>query len=296
MSVSAIPKRRAPKSRFDSLGDRMKAYESRETERTLMPGLPVIVRLDGRKFHKFTKGMPRPFYEPMSRAMIETARYLVEEVQPNFAYTQSDEITLGFWNDDPLAEQAHAGWVQKIVSLIAATASVRFFEEVLKTMPERAKKRPVFDARVFNLPNLTEAANCVLWRTWDCEKNSLTMAASAYYSPDELHKKSGSEKHEMLYAKGVNWADYPAFFKNGTFLRREIVERKMTPAELARIPEKHRPSHSGVLIRRKVVEVEMPKFGSLANPEDFLFYNAPVRLRTAPVAQPDEVIAEGAQA
>jgi tRNA(His) guanylyltransferase len=287
-ALPAIRKKRLPKSRFDSLGDRMKAYERRETERTLMPALPVIVRLDGRAFHTFTKGMTRPFYEPMSRAMIETARYMVKESHANFAYTQSDEITLGFWNDDPTAEQAHAGRVQKLVSLLAAMASVKFLEEVILRMPERAKKLPIFDARVFNLPNLAEAANCVLWRTWDCEKNSITMAASAYYPHKELQGKNGPAKHEMLFAKGVNWADYHAFFKNGTFLRRENVERAMTPAELARIPAKHRESRGGLVTRSSIVEVDMPKFGSLANPVGFLFHKEAPQLRTAPEALPDE--------
>ncbi len=68
------------KSRFDGLGDRMKLYEMREAGRRLMPGLPVIARLDGRTFHTFTKGMPRSFFMPMSLAMIETLSRLLSYI------------------------------------------------------------------------------------------------------------------------------------------------------------------------------------------------------------------------
>lgn len=282
MPITAVPKRSAVKNRFDSLGDRMKAYEERETGRTTMPGLPVIVRLDGRAFHTFTKGVPRPFFEPMSLAMIETARYLVKESGANFAYTQSDEITLAFWNDDAFVPPVHAGRIQKLVSLLASMATAKFNQEVLLRMPERAKSLPLFDARIFNLPSLDEAANCVLWRTWDCEKNSITMAASAYYSHEELQGKNGPEKHEMLYAKGVNWAEYPEFFKNGTFLRREAVTAELTSSALAKIPEKYRP---GCVTRSVVVEVDMPRFSSVANPVGVLFYKELPQLRAGSGAE-----------
>jgi tRNA(His) guanylyltransferase len=268
------------KSRFDALGDRMKKYERMETARTLMPGLPIMVRLDGRGFSKFTRGMTRPFHEPMSRAMIETARYLVEQTHASFAYTQSDEITLGFWNADPKQEALFGGRVQKLVGIYAGMATSKFMEQVMLRMPDRIKRYPVLDARVFNLPNLDEMAECVLFRALDCAKNSITMAASAHYSHRELHGKSGAEKHEMLRAKGVNWVDYPEFFKNGTFLRRETATAEVSAERLARIPEKHRHLHTGVTARTSVVEVDMPPFARVANPKEVLFEGAKPVLRT----------------
>lgn len=258
----------------------MKEYESFETDRRLMPGLPVMVRLDGRSFSKFTKGMTRPFHEPMSRAMIETARYLVKEAQANFAYTQSDEISLVFWNPDYQHDPMFKGRVQKLTSILASMATSKFGQLVAETMPDRSKLLPAFDARVFNMPNLAEMTNCVLFRVLDCAKNPLTMAASAYYRHSELHGKSGSDKHEMLRAKGVNWAHYPEFFKNGTFLRRESVVEVLPAEILAKVPEQHRDRTSTVK-RSKVVEVVMPPFSRLANQEGFLFRGEAPVLRTA---------------
>jgi tRNA(His) guanylyltransferase len=39
-----------------SLGDRMKLYES-INKKFLIPNIPVIIRLDGKAFHSFTKRM-----------------------------------------------------------------------------------------------------------------------------------------------------------------------------------------------------------------------------------------------
>lgn len=44
----------------ETLSDRMKEYES-NTQIKLIKKLPVIVRLDGRSFSKFTKGFEKPF-------------------------------------------------------------------------------------------------------------------------------------------------------------------------------------------------------------------------------------------
>ena len=46
------------------------------------------------------------------------------------------------------------------------------------------------------------------------------MLASAHYSHAELAGKSNTEKHEMLFAKGVNWAKQTADFKRGRVVRR----------------------------------------------------------------------------
>lgn len=273
-------------SRFDALGDRMKTIEMMEAGRKLMPGLPIMVRLDGRSFHTFTRGMPRPFHEPLSRAMIETARYLVAETQACFAYTQSDEITLAYWSEDAACKTIFDGRIQKLTSILAAMATAKFNQEVAARMPEKAKLLPVFDARVFNMPSLDDMVDCVLFRALDCAKNSITMAASAFYSHKELHGKGGAEKHEMLHAKGVNWAKYPEFFKNGTFLRRETVEKEFTAEELARMPEKHRPT--GPVLRTRVCELDMPPFARVANPKAVLFFNATPVLRREDNAPAEE--------
>lgn len=55
----------------DSLGDRMKGYES-VSRNFLTRRVPAIIRLDGKAFHTFTKGMEKPFDPVLTQAMQET--------------------------------------------------------------------------------------------------------------------------------------------------------------------------------------------------------------------------------
>jgi hypothetical protein len=84
-----------------SLGDRMKWYEKRYSH-VVMPMIPVMARIDGRSFSKFTAGLARPYDERMSRLMIDTTKFLVEQTNARCGYTQSDEITLVWLAEDPL--------------------------------------------------------------------------------------------------------------------------------------------------------------------------------------------------
>lgn len=260
------------KTRFEALGDFAKSFENMQSSARLMPGLPILMRLDGIGFSKFTKGMTRPFHAPMSYAMIETARHLVAISHADFAYTQSDEITLGFLPEDAREDLSFSGRVQKLVSTYAAKATSRFQREAAECMPERLRLEPVFDARVWNVPDLDVLVESVLFRALDCQKNSITMAARAYYSHKEVMGKSSADKHEMLHAKGVNWAEYPRFFKDGTFLRRSLVEKTLTPTELARIPEGRKPT--GPVMRSVIAELDLPPFARITNPKEVLFKGA----------------------
>ena len=64
----------------DPLGDRCKRFEMAEAGRTLMPGLPVLARLDGRAFHTFTRGMQRPFDARFMEAKIDIAKRVFHAV------------------------------------------------------------------------------------------------------------------------------------------------------------------------------------------------------------------------
>lgn len=197
--------------RGDNLGDRMKQYESQTCDIKLIPKLPIIARLDGKGFSKFTKGLKRPFDERLSKLMIETTKYLVSETNANCGYTQSDEITLMWYSED--YQSYFGGRIFKIIGDLSSSASIFFNRELIKYLPEKADKMPKFDCRVYNVPNLEEATNSFVWREMDATKNSISMAAHDYYSHKQLQNKSGKEKQEMLFQKGINWNDYPDFFK-----------------------------------------------------------------------------------
>lgn len=252
----------------DDLGDRMKMYEMAEAGRNLIPLLPAMARIDGRSFSSFTKGMDRPYDVRMSGLMVSLTKFLVQETNACMGYTQSDEITLTWFSDDIRSEIFFAGRIQKMVSVLSGMAAVKFsalMEHLLPT--EYRDKLPHFDVRVWNVPNKVEAANCFLWRELDATKNSIGMAASAYYSHKELMGKHSGEKQEMLFQKGVNWNDYPPFFKRGSFIQRRKTLRKFTHDELICLPPKHEACVNPNLQveRTDYVVVEMPPFSKVVN-------------------------------
>ncbi len=256
----------------DGLGDRCKQFEQAEAGRRAMRGLPLLARLDGRAFHTFTRDLPRPYDPAMSRCMIETTRYLVHEASARIGYTQSDEITLAWYEpSSSTTEYSFDGRFQKLASVLAGMASARFTQLVARELPAKADAVPHFDCRVWQVPTLQDAADVFVWREDDATKNSITMAAGAHYTDRELHGQDSAAKHELLHARGVNWNDFPAFFKRGSYLQRRAAERTLTDDERARIPEPHRPAPDALFTRASVVELDLPPVRKVGNLLDVLF-------------------------
>ena len=240
----------------DNLGDRMKMYESQTTSQKLIPLIPAFARLDGNNFSKFTKGLKRPFDERLSQLMIDLTKYLVEISNANCAYTQSDEITLVWYQPSPKSSIYQDGRIFKMETHLAAKASVWFNRELPKRIPEKADLMPSFDCRVWNVPNQIEAYNCFLWREQDATKNSISMAARTVYSHSKLDNKNGKEMQEMLFQKNINWNDYPNFFKRGSYVQRQTKLIKFSQEELKKLPVKHEARlNPDLMINRRVVEV-----------------------------------------
>lgn len=260
----------------DDLGDRMKIYEGMEAGRRLMPLLPALARIDGRAFHSFTRGMDRPFDAAFSSCMVDTTAALVRETGACMGYTQSDEITLAWHSKNTKSQIWFDGRVAKMTSQLAAQATLIFYRLVLERMPQYAGRLPTFDARVWNVPNRAEGANVFLWRELDATKNSVSMAAAAYYSHKALMGKNGPQKHDMLHAKGVNWNNYPALFKRGAYVQRRTVCAPFSADDLECLPPKHEArTNPAVVVERSVLSVlDMPPFGAVTNREAVIFDGA----------------------
>ena len=208
----------------DSLGNRMKSYEN-VTRLRLTPRSCVIIRIDGKAFHTFTKNMRRPFDDTLVRIMAETTHVVGQQMQGfKLAYTQSDESSFLITDFDNIESQ---GWfdynLSKIIS-ISASLFTGHFNRLSQIIPMQSWKEKIgsmsafFDSRAFVVPQ-SDIANYFLWRMKDWERNSLQMYARAWFSSKELHKKNKADIHEMLHQIGRNWAeDLPGELKNGIFI------------------------------------------------------------------------------
>lgn len=257
-------------------GDRIKGYERQETGRRLLALLPVLARIDGKNFSRFTRGLERPYDERLSSLMVATTKYLVEGSNALCGYTQSDEISLLFYSGDSKSQIFFDGKVQKMNSVLASMTAAYFNHHKSDALPEKREELAIFDSRVWSVPNRSEAASVFLWRERDATKNSVSMAAREFYSHAELLGKSSNEMQEMLFKKGVNWNDYPAFFKRGTFVQRKQLRRAFTAEELEALPPKHEARVNPELeIERSVVTtVDMPAFDKVTNRVAVLFEGA----------------------
>lgn len=191
----------------DSLGDRMKRYED-ATREHLLHRMPIIVRVDGKAFHSWTRGMSRPFDATLTEWMDRVALALCRESQGCvLAYMQSDEVSLLLHPFRALTSQAwFDGNIQKIASVSAACAA-----SVMTSLSERFV---MFDARAFVLPE-REVCNYFLWRQQDATRNSIQMLARSMFSHTQCNGKNCDELQEMCFQAGRNWNDLPPHLRRG---------------------------------------------------------------------------------
>lgn len=252
-------------------------YEGITAARMLIPNLPVMVRIDGKSFHTWTRGLERPYSEPLQNLFDDVTGYLVSASNAVIGYTQSDEISLVLWNyEKPDSQIMFDGNVAKLTSVLASMATARFNQLAPLHLPQKAESLAVFDCRVWNVPNAEEAINCLVWRELDATRNSIQMAVQALYSQKQLHKKNTSEMQEMIFQKGINWNDYPARFKRGAYLKRRLVERKFTTNELNKLPPQHEAHRNpNLMIQRHVLEtLDLPPLLKVTNRYQVVFGDA----------------------
>lgn len=204
----------------DSLGDRMKDFYENRTKTYLPRRTYTIIRIDGKAFHTYTRGLKRPFDERLISDMDETACYLCENIQgAKLAFVQSDEISILLTDFDKLQTDAwFDGNVQKITSISASLATAKFNEL-------RSNKIALFDSRVFTIPSAIEVGNYLIWRQQDTVRNSISSVAQSLYSSKELHGMNSDRMQEMCFQKGVNWNDFPIKYKRGRLIIKEYFER-----------------------------------------------------------------------
>lgn len=249
----------------DSLGDRMKQYEA-VPKHFLTRKIPAIIRVDGKAFHTFTKGMEKPFDMVLMTSMQQTMKCLCENIQGCvLGYTQSDEITLILTDYATITTDAWFGYnVQKMVSIAAATATLAFNVTFMRAasdpilapewLPYRDKiYTALFDARAFSLPK-DEATNCLIWRQQDAIRNSIEAVGQANFSPKQLHGKSCKTILEMLLEeKHVDWNDFPLDCKHGSCCVKKLFREEMDD-----------PKHPGEKIvvdrARWIIDREIPIF------------------------------------
>ena len=79
----------------DSIGDRMKENYENRSRFSMARRSYTLIRVDGKAFHTYTRGLIRPFDDGLIEDMDATAVYLCKNIMgAKFAFVQSDEISI----------------------------------------------------------------------------------------------------------------------------------------------------------------------------------------------------------
>ena len=228
----------------DALGQRMKTYEA-VSQHYLMRRTPVIIRVDMKAGHTFTKHLNKPWDNIFQGAMQNTMKFMCENIQNCvFGYAQSDEITLVLTDYETLNTDAWFSYrTDKLCSISASMATMKFNQEFNRMTQEEIftyqtsmvpqsieiqlemkkyhnalraciLKGAMFDARCFNIPK-EEVTNLVYWRQVDAVRNSIQSMGQAHFSHKQLMNKNTKEVRQMLEDNDTLWEDRPVAERRG---------------------------------------------------------------------------------
>lgn len=200
--------------------------ENREIFSNLTTIPPVFVRLDGRAFHHLADclGLEKPFDEFFHKAMVTVCTSLVCDsgLNPEFAYTFSDEISLYF------VKLPFSGRVEKIDSVAASYASSSF------TLALGGTTLVAFDARVIPATPAF-AAEYLANRQAEAWRNHINAYCQQVLIEEGMDSRTAAEKlkglqakdlHEMMHVRGFNLATTPAWQRRGTLVYKKITEKE----------------------------------------------------------------------
>ena len=213
--------------KFDDFDKKMRIYEE-SIDRSILPEIFIVTRLDGRSFTRLTKDVCQfeaPFDTRFRDLMVDTTKHLMEKsgFRIIYGYTQSDEISLLFAPDENTFNRK----VRKINTTLAGEASA-FFSMSLGRLA-------TLDCRVVPLPNKEKVVDYFRWRQEDAHRNALNSwcywtlrkeGKNVSAASRELENKSVSYKNELLFERGINFNDLPKWQKRGVGICLKEVDRE----------------------------------------------------------------------
>ncbi|KAJ5361781.1 hypothetical protein N7541_002625 [Penicillium brevicompactum] len=211
----------------------------------LLPNTWIVVRIDGRGFHKlsdhygFVKPNDRRALDLMNAAAVEVMKDLPDLC---IAYGVSDEFSFVFHPNCQLFERRNGKLVTTVVSTFTAYYIYKWSEYFPNT-PLKPPLLPSFDGRAVIYPNAQILRDYMSWRQVDCHINNLynttfwhmVLKGGQGNTEAELELKGtvAADKNEILFKRfGVNYNNELEIYKKGTVLYRqyELEEPKATPA------------------------------------------------------------------
>ncbi|CAI7633139.1 unnamed protein product [Penicillium viridicatum] len=223
---------------------RFEYVKSFEQPDVLLPNTWIVVRIDGRGFHKlsdhyaFAKPNDRRALDLMNAAAVEVMKELPDLC---IAYGVSDEFSFVFHPNCQLFERRNG----KLVTTIVSTFTAHYIYKWGEYFPERPLLPPYlpsFDGRAVIYPNNRILRDYMSWRQVDCHINNLynttfwTMVLQGGMSntdaEQELKGTVSADKNEILFKRfGINYNNELEIYKKGTVLYRQYELEEPKPAK-----------------------------------------------------------------
>ncbi|KAH7277077.1 hypothetical protein KP509_39G033400 [Ceratopteris richardii] len=208
--------------------------KSFEVEDRLLPCTWVVVRIDGRSFHRFADvhGFEKPNDINALNLMNECAKAVMEDLTDIvFAYGVSDEYSFVIQKASNLYKRRSSKLVSVIVSLFAASYVFNWHTHF---PDKKLQYPPAFDGRAVCYPDDSILRDYLSWRQVDCHINNqyntcLWSLIKAGKSKDcansELKGTRADFKNEMLFTQfGINYNELPQLFRKGSYIYRKKVQ------------------------------------------------------------------------
>lgn len=277
----------------DTLGQRMKMYESNWNSTVLDLTKPIYARLDGRHFSSFARHFGYPYSDLMKYSteeshgkyyddwffniMQKVAQALLDEFGADIVENHSDEISLGWIDGHRIPfEGQYFKLVSNMASYAGATLMKLILDDCIKneTVDNKAfdivygHTIPSFDCRILNVPDMMELTNCFVWRQNDCVRGTINQFAQCFFSHKDLLGKSIDDRWKMLEDTGHKTYLESGEFENikfGSFFKKETVELP--------IDEKYKQYNPGktTMIRSRIVQLYPGRLATAENKVERLF-------------------------
>ncbi len=195
-------------------------------------GSKIIIRIDGRKFSKLSHDLEfeKPYDEQFKDIMILTSKDFFKEFSPAFIYTFSDEINI------LLSEVPFGGRIEKLDSVFASFIAGSFSKNVLN-LNRSIKKSISFDSRVIPISEggvvkYFKERQDEAWR--NCINGYAYWTLRREYTKKEameiLDKKKSNMLHDILFERGINLAELPAWKRRGIGIyKKEVIIEGYNP-------------------------------------------------------------------
>lgn len=199
----------------------------------------IVVRIDGKGFHKFADkhNFEKPNDKRALDLMTDCAKVIMKEFNEIvLAYGQSDEYSFVFRRSTQLYGRRSAKITTNLVSLFASSYVFKwqeFFGNDLKL-----SCIPSFDARAVLYPTDETLRDYLSWRQADCHINNLQNTAfwalvlkGGMNNADAQKRLNGTlakDKNEILFSEfGINYNNEPQQYRKGTTIIKDKDKKEL---------------------------------------------------------------------